>query len=939
MITEEIPAGDPPAVLAVNPITKKINVANTSSNTVNTIDGATGTPPSLMLGLLRVLLPSIVSKLGGRVENIDSHRTVRRASMIPTCKAARSQTLVSASVVLSLSSLFVLTPPADAQTVTQQVPVGVSPQAIAVNPVTNKIYVANTGSSTVTVIDGATGNPTFLGVGEGPVAVAINTATNKIYVADSGGVEVDVINGATNAITPVVVGYSPKSIAVNPVTNKIYVPNAEGNNLTVIDGATNAVSTIATGTTPRAVAVNQVTNQIYVANYSSNNVTVIDGASAATSTVAAGTNPLAITVNPVTNQIYVANSGGSNVTVINGATRTTSTVAVGATPYALAINTVTNKIYVANNQSANVTVIDGASSGTTTVPTGINPGSIAVDAITNQVYVANQSDGNVVAIDGGSNTVTSTVAIGATVTALAVNPVTDKIYAANLGTNSFSTNNVAQIDGATNALTTAPFQTGYGGPVLVNPATNELYFSGSNGLAVLDAATGNVTTINSYIPAELALNPVTNKIYALEGSYTDPLGCGFAVIDGATNASTCMMGSWASLAVDPIQNRIYLYDGRVLSVVDGASNAVVATVDVTGNFSNEAEYGPNLAVNPITNKIYVLSDVVLSVPQDSISYYYSVTVIDGASDTVTANVPIVLPGLLLPTPQAIGVNTVTNKIYVASSTNPGYSQPVVPNETLTVIDGVTNGYYTFPLGPASTYDFPKLAINPNTNTIYVSNGGGSLLGGGSYPGSVEVVNGDSLAVTYVSVPSPGSVAVNPTTNKIYAIAGSGPSPQLAVIDGATNTFTSVTNLPLFGRPSQLAANPVTNQLYASDNGSGLLVLTEQQTVASPLNTTVTPLPGNVTSNPSPTFDFTATSTFAPIAPPVQKVYYQLDTTTGPWTPATGTAPNFTGRLSNIPLGNHILYFYATDGSDSTELGLGETNTGAVSAYSFTIVNL
>ena len=39
---------------------------------------------------------------------------------------------------------------------TARVAPGLSPVAVAVNPVTNKIYVANSNSNDVTVIDGAT---------------------------------------------------------------------------------------------------------------------------------------------------------------------------------------------------------------------------------------------------------------------------------------------------------------------------------------------------------------------------------------------------------------------------------------------------------------------------------------------------------------------------------------------------------------------------------------------------------------------------------------------------------------------------------------------------------------------------------------------------------------------------------------------------------------
>ena len=50
---------------------------------------------------------------------------------------------------------------ADAQTVVATVAVGTDPNVVAVNPNTNKIYVANTNrNSSVTVIDGATNNTT-----------------------------------------------------------------------------------------------------------------------------------------------------------------------------------------------------------------------------------------------------------------------------------------------------------------------------------------------------------------------------------------------------------------------------------------------------------------------------------------------------------------------------------------------------------------------------------------------------------------------------------------------------------------------------------------------------------------------------------------------------------------------------------------------------------
>jgi len=100
-----------------------------------------------------------------------------------------------------------------------------------------------------------------------------------IYVANGGSNTVTVINGATNAAITIPVGADPCAIAVNSVTNKIYVANNNNHNVTIIDGATNTPATVMAGYSPVSIAVNSITNMIYVANYSGNNITVIDGSS------------------------------------------------------------------------------------------------------------------------------------------------------------------------------------------------------------------------------------------------------------------------------------------------------------------------------------------------------------------------------------------------------------------------------------------------------------------------------------------------------------------------------------------------------------------------------------------------------------------------------------------------------------------------------------
>src|SRR5207245_8581547 len=97
-----------------------------------------------------------------------------------------------------------------AQLVTATVATGNGPFAEALNPVTNKIYVVNQNSNSVTVIDGATyGVSATVTAGTSPSAVALNPLTNKVYVANSGSNNVTVINGADNTTATVTVGNNP----------------------------------------------------------------------------------------------------------------------------------------------------------------------------------------------------------------------------------------------------------------------------------------------------------------------------------------------------------------------------------------------------------------------------------------------------------------------------------------------------------------------------------------------------------------------------------------------------------------------------------------------------------------------------------------------------------------------------------------------------------
>jgi uncharacterized protein len=311
----------------------------------------------------------------------------------------------------------------------------ISPNAVAVNPKTNKVYAVKSSDGTVTVMSGFDNSSKTVKVRSEPTAIAINPATNKIYVGNSASGTISVIDGATDTVTTTVsVGDLPYVIAANPTTNKIYVSKTFGNTMVVLDGATNSTSNLKAGIQADSIAVNPVTNKLYLTNYESENVTVLDGTTNDTASVRAGIHLWAIAANPATNKIYAANAGSANLTVIDGATKGTITVKTGEIPCAIAVDSAANRIYAVNYASDTVTAIDGANNSViATISVGARPQAIGINSVTHTIYVANTHSNNVTIIDGTTNSVIATVATGSGPFAIAVDAVDNKAYVATMG--------------------------------------------------------------------------------------------------------------------------------------------------------------------------------------------------------------------------------------------------------------------------------------------------------------------------------------------------------------------------------------------------------------------------------------------------------------------------------------------------------------------------
>ncbi len=898
--------GSQPFAVAVNPATNKIYVVNNGPNSVTVIDGATNTTQTVNVGRTPVAIAvnTVTNKAyvacpgDGTVwvitEDEEGNSFGRRIPGISLNPQAIIVNPVTNKIYVAASNggifsafnangaVFVIDGTTD--TVRTTIQGGKNPFALALNPVTNRIYVANDANganATVDVINGSTDTiVASIRLGNTPSALAVNPVTNKIYVAN--GSVLTVIDGASNTIrtTTPLPDNGLTAIAINPVTNFIYVTDTSGGGVVIaVDGKTDAVSgTVPVGNSPKALAVNSLTNRIYVTDSATlGHVVVIDGSTNTNvDSIFTGVNPDAVAVNPVTNRVYVANNGipgnpllGGNLVVVDGATRTTNTISAGSSPAAVAVNQVTNKVYVPNMADNTVTVIDGAS-GIPILPAlsaGTGPVAVAVNPATNKIYVPNSGSGDVTVIDGLNGNATTQVIAGQGPFAVAVNTVSNKAYVTNSTANS-----VTVVDGITNTTANIIVGTAPKG-LAINEVTNTIVVAnqGSNNVTVINGITNLTDAVSvGASPVAVGVNSAENNFYVINQGDND-----VTVIDGDTLQPIDLIrldvgDNPGAVVVNSLTNRIYVANqgGNSVSVIDGASGNIIDTVR-TGRSPNA------LDLNLLTNKIYVTNQT------DA-----TVTVIDANGDTVSATVPTGSA------PSGVAVNPVTNQVYVSNSGSAnvtvitvGAQQPVPLNVVLTPVvsgsDTFTSGgvFSTFNVTPSfdvtvtSAYTSSSPYVNltgttdPPPTQVYFSVDGvtpwslatptGASVIGPTNPGTFTITlspQDSGLHTLYVFAAYGNGVGHNTSAT------GTGNSPEISnlqrlpllVLPNATTTAL-VSDAPpngaqegtriVFTATVTESGSPVTDglvQFSADGKTQGLPVQVNSNGVATDTNNTLTP---------------------------------------------------------------------------------------------------
>lgn len=285
----------------------------------------------------------------------------------------------------------------------QQSPIAVGrePNAIAIDPGMNRIYVVNAGSGNVSVIDGGRNQViATLPTDTRPYAIGIDAAQHRVYATNTFSDKITVIGGATHTAKQLPLG-SKDYVETDARRHRAFFISYEDPQLLIVDAGENAHHADLGLSHPWGLAVDERRGIVYITEIGNDTLVAYHEESGKTATTATGAMPDAVAIDEGANRIYVANYVGDSVTVLDGATlKPLATIAAGHHPQALAVDDRRHRVFVANTHSNNVTVIDGASDRVlATLPGGMNPYAVAVDGESGRAYVANYGPQAVTQLD------------------------------------------------------------------------------------------------------------------------------------------------------------------------------------------------------------------------------------------------------------------------------------------------------------------------------------------------------------------------------------------------------------------------------------------------------------------------------------------------------------------------------------------------------------
>jgi YVTN family beta-propeller protein len=285
------------------------------------------------------------------------------ALLLPGVAFAQSFTVVTTPATNALAVIDLST-----GTVVATAPLGGLPGGIAARG--SRLFVALSDANSLETIDLTSGAVTSRAVGTNPTGVAVGDGALRVYVANAGDDSVSVVDPRKGTVVATIpVGDSPLDLVADD--HRVYVANAGAGTVSVIDTASDSVlATIPVGTFPMGLAVHGRSKRLYVANFFDDTLSVIDTTNlSVVSTISVARRPRGLALDTRGQRLLVAGFEDGRVQAVDTRTGkvTLDVLTGGKNPVALMLGPRETSLYVTHFQEHDgVVALDAA----TLLPTG-----------------------------------------------------------------------------------------------------------------------------------------------------------------------------------------------------------------------------------------------------------------------------------------------------------------------------------------------------------------------------------------------------------------------------------------------------------------------------------------------------------------------------------------------------------------------------------------
>ncbi len=283
------------------------------------------------------------------------------------------------------------------------------------------LYISNSGSNYVTVIDRSLERVVgAVTVGDGPMAMALNQRKDMLYVLNSRSHSISVVDALYLELRDTIeltAGMDPTDMAFMPdetdtTEGKLYVVNRSSNDVVLVDTASSRVmKVIPVGHRPSFVLADDERREIYVTNELSNTLSIINATEdVVASTIRVDDSPVGLALGD--DKVYVFNQGSNSISVVSPSGRKIDDTLILSDPPSRGIKAFGERFFILNTLTDNITFFNRQDVLTAIKKVGDSPIGLAADEDRNRIYVSNLNSNTVSIVDPKGERVVGELDVG-----------------------------------------------------------------------------------------------------------------------------------------------------------------------------------------------------------------------------------------------------------------------------------------------------------------------------------------------------------------------------------------------------------------------------------------------------------------------------------------------------------------------------------------------